>query len=149
ARLCAKLGATLAGAQALRRLLVEPERRRIDRDAVELPGGLGRDIALAHVLGDRRGRPRMRVAVAPAAARAPAVGVAALEMRHQHLGVRKVLFPFAGEADRHLVAGPLEAAVEAPRLAMGAIDLGIDRERCARPPHAIDAETAAMATGAA
>ena len=55
-------------------------------------------------------------AVPSPTAGAHAVAVAGGELHHQHLGVRKILLPLAAEADRHLVAGAVTAAVETWRV---------------------------------
>src|SRR5436309_2330127 len=146
-------GAALAGstrrAQLFRRRCIDLEGLRIDHDAVELRRRLRGHVALAHVVANLFDRPLERVAVAATTARADFEGVAGLELRHQHLGVGEIAFPLSADAQLHRVAGAVEAAVEPPWPAMGALALIVDHHIRARAHHALDPEPAAATAGAA
>src|SRR5262249_41777070 len=115
----------------------------------ELRRGLHRHVTLADVVANLFDRPLERVAVAAAAARADFEGIAGLELRHQHLGVGEIALPLPADAQLHRVAGTVEAAVEPPWPAMGALALIVDHHVRARAHHALDPEPAAAAAGTA
>src|SRR5262249_51032363 len=90
-----------------------------------------------------------RTAVAAATAGADIEGIAGLELRHQHLGVGEIGLPLPVDAQLHRIAGTLEAAVESPWPAMGALALIVDHHVGTRTHHPLDADPAATAAGAA
>src|SRR5262245_35290389 len=142
-------GGRAGGAQLLGRSHIHGESFRIDHDAIELRRGLDRDIALADVLAHLVDRPLERIAIAAAAARSDLERVARLELRHQDLGVGKIGLPLAPDAQLDRVARALEAAIETPGTAMRAVALVVDHHIGARAHHALDAQAAAAAAGAA
>src|SRR5262249_43428526 len=93
--------------------------------------------------------PFERVAVAAATTRADLESVTGFELRHQDLGVGKIALPFPADPQFHRIAGPVEATVESPGPAMGALALIVDHHIGAPAHDALDAEPAAATAGAA
>src|SRR5581483_3523349 len=141
-------GAQLGAACGCRGL-VERQRGGIEDDAIALTRRFERHVALAHVVGDARGRALQRVAVAATAARLQNVRLARAELQHAHLAVRHLLDRAVGAADRELVRQRVVAAEQPPRGAVRALDARVERHLAQHPHHLPHAQATPIPAGAA